>query len=485
MSLDDIRKVREEKLEKIRRTGADPYPAGTRRTHEIGEVLENFDSFIDGRKPLVLVGRIMAKREHGGSLFVDFVDGSGQLQAYLKKDVLAEDFDFFQLTSDIGDFYEFSGIPFRTKKGEPTLEIKGFKILAKSLLPLPEKWHGLQDVEERFRKRYLDMIFNPEVKDKAKTRAQVIAGIRRFLNSNDFLEVETPVLQTLAGGANAKPFKTKLNALDLDVYLRIAPELFLKRLLVGGFERVYEIGKNFRNEGMDRDHNPEFSELEFYIAYQDYEWLMKFTEDMLGTVTSDIFGGTRIIYKGKEIDFRGPYERIEFNALLKKYSGLDYDQADEDDLAEKAKKLDVKIERAMTRGNIADEIYKKVARPKIIEPTFVINHPLDISPLSKRIPGNESHVARFQLLVAGNEIINAFSELNDPVDQRQRFELQRKAAKKGNAEAHPFDEDFVEALEYGMPPAAGLGLGIDRLTAILTDSHSIREVILFPLLRPR
>ncbi|MGD0976971.1 MAG: lysine--tRNA ligase [Minisyncoccia bacterium] len=486
MPLEDIRQSRIDKLSKLRKAGIDPYPARVFRTHEIAEVLADFDGFAKSGKNLVLVGRVMAMREHGGSAFLDFVDGTGKLQALFKKNDLGEkDYKLFLETVDIGDFIEITGTAFRTKKNEPTIEAKKYRILTKTLLPLPEKFHGLQDVEERFRKRYLDLLLNPELREKFKTRTSIISELRRFLDRNGFMEVETLTLQTLAGGANARPFKTKINALDMDVYLRIAPELFLKRLLVAGFEKVYEFCKNFRNEGMDKDHNPEFSELEFYIAYKDYEWLMKFTEEMLETMVANIFGNTKIKYKDEEIDFAGPYKRISFNELLKKYADIDYDEASEEELAKKAEELKITIERAMTKGNIADEIYKKVVRSNIIQPTFMINHPLELSPLSKKIPDDPEHVARFQLIVGGTEIVNAFSELNDPLDQRERFEAQQKSAKKGNEEAHPFDEDFVEALEYGMPPAAGWGLGIDRLVAILTNSHSIREIILFPLMKPK
>ncbi len=486
MPLDDIRQVRIEKLNKLQKAGVDPYPAKSWRTHTIAQALEDFDKHAEDKDRLVLVGRVMARREHGGSTFFDLEDGSGRVQVYFKKDVVGDmEYDFLSETVDMGDFIECYGFLFKTRKEERTLEVEKYRMLSKSLLPLPEKWHGLTDVEERYRKRYLDLIFNPETRAQFKVRTKIINELRNFLNNHEFMEVETPTLQILAGGANAKPFKTHINALDLDVYLRIAPELFLKRLLVGGFERVYEFSRNFRNEGMDKDHNPEFSELEFYVAYQDYEWLMKFTEDMLEKVVSNIFETAKISYEGSTVDFQGPYKRVSFNDLLKQYSGLDYDEVDEEDLARKAKELEIVIEKTMTKGNIADEIYKKVARPKVVQPTFIVDHPLDISPLAKKLEKDKSHVARFQLIVAGHEIINAFSELNDPIDQRERFEHQQKAAKKGNQEAHPFDEDYIEALEYGMPPATGWGLGIDRLTTILTDSHSIREVILFPLMRPK
>ena len=371
----------------------------------------------------------------------------------------------------------------KTKKEERTLEVEKYRLLSKALLPLPEKWHGLQDVEERYRKRYLDFIFNPEVKKKIETRTAIVREIRQILDENNFLEVETPVLQTLAGGANAEPFETHLDTLNLDLYLRIAPELYLKRLLVGGFERVYEFAKNFRNEGMDRDHNPEFTMLEFYVAYWDYEKMMTFLEKMMEQVATKI--SSPHLETPFLSDFKRPYPRVTFNDLFKKYTGIDYDEADEETLVKKAKELEIKIEKTMTKGNVADEIYKKVARPKIVEPTFLIDHPLELSPLAKKIEKDPEHVSRFQLIAGGTEVMNGFSELNDPLDQRERFEEQEKIAKKGNKEAHRFDEDFVEALEYGMPPAAGVGIGIDRLAALLTDSHSVREIIAFPLMKPK
>ena len=477
MSLEEIRKNKIEKLELLRKAGVNPYPEKSWRTHQINQALEKFDQFSGDKDRLVLAGRVMAYREHGASCFLDLEDATGRIQLYLKKDVVGDfDYDLFLKTIDIGDWLEVSGFLMKTKKEEKTLEVEKYCLLAKALLPLPEKWHGLQDVEERYRKRYLDFIFNPEVRKKIETRTLVIKEIRRILDSHNFLEVETPILQTLAGGANAQPFQTHLNTLNLDLFLRIAPELFLKRLLVGGFERVYEFAKNFRNEGMDRDHNPEFTMLEFYAAYWDYEKMMTFLEKMLEELGGKI---------SSLINFKGPYPRITFNDLFQKYIGINYDEADEETLIKKAKELEIKIEKTMTKGNVADEIYKKVARPKITEPTFIINHPLEISPLSKKIEKDPEHVARFQLVAGGTEIMNGFSELNDPLDQRERFEEQEKTAKKGNKEAHRFDQDFVEALEYGMPPAAGVGVGIDRLTALLTGSHSVREVIAFPLMKPR
>ena len=487
MGLEEIREARIEKLKKLRKAGVNPYPAVSSRTHMIGEAVDDFDKLAKEGKKLVLVGRVMAKREHGGSTFLDIEDGTARVQLFFKKDSLGEkDYQFFLETIDIGDFIEARGALFKTKQEEKTLLTTHYSLLTKSLLPLPEKWHGLQDVEEKYRKRYLDLLFNPELKAKFRERTRIVEHIRQFLIANGFMEVETPVLQTIPGGANAKPFKTHLNTLGMDLYLRIAPELYLKRLLVGGFERVFEIARNFRNEGMDREHNPEFTMLEFYAAYWDYEKLMNFLEEMLEHVVKGNFGKTKIKFQGKDIDFKGSYKRVTFNELFKKYSGLDYDKSGESDLKKKAEELGITIEKSMTKGNIGDEIYKKIARPNILAPTFVINHPLEISPLAKKLDDDPEHVARFQLVVGGTEALNGFSELNDPVDQLERFEKQENAAKKlGNEEAHRMDEDFVEALEYGMPPAAGVGIGIDRLVALLTDSHSIREIIIFPLMKPR
>ena len=484
MSLEEIRKTKIGKLELLRKAGVNPYPEKSWRTHEIKQALENFDKFSADKDRLVLTGRVMAYREHGASAFLDLEDASGRIQLYFKKDVVGDfDFDLFLKTVDTGDILEASGFLMKTKKEERTLEVEKYRLLSKALLPLPEKWHGLQDVEERYRKRYLDFIFNPEVKKKIETRTAIVREIRQILDENNFLEVETPVLQTLAGGANAEPFETHLDTLNLDLYLRIAPELYLKRLLVGGFERVYEFAKNFRNEGMDRDHNPEFTMLEFYVAYWDYEKMMTFLEKMMEQVATKI--SSPHLETPFLSDFKRPYPRVTFNDLFKKYTGIDYDEADEETLVKKAKELEIKIEKTMTKGNVADEIYKKVARPKIVEPTFLIDHPLELSPLAKKIEKDPEHVSRFQLIAGGTEVMNGFSELNDPLDQRERFEEQEKVAKKGNKEAHRFDEDFVEALEYGMPPAAGVGIGIDRLAALLTDSHSVREIIAFPLMKPK
>ena len=485
-TIDEIRKNRIKKLEAIRKTGFLVHPGKTRRSHKIIEVLENFSKISKAKKEVILVGRIRTLREHGRATFLHIDDGSGKIQAFFREDRLGEKgYKFFLDNFDIGDFIEVRGILIKTKRGEKTIEVSDYKILAKSLLPLPEKWHGLKDIEERYRKRYLDLIFNLETKKKFGLRSKIIKEIRNFLEKEGFLEVETPILQPIYGGAKARPFKTHLNALDLDLYLRIAPELYLKRLLVGGFEKIYEVGRVFRNEGVDRFHNPDFTILEFYWAYADYKDLMKFTERMFENLLKKTFKTLKIKYEGKEISFKAPWPRIEFNQILKKYTKINLDEIHFKALKEVAEKLGLEAPKGSQKSEIADEIYKKICLPKIQQPTFIINHPLGSFPLAKQLEGNPKKLANFQLVVAGWELINAFSELNDPIEQRRRFEEQEKLFKAGFEEAQRTDEGFLEALEYGMPPAAGFGLGIDRLVALLTNSHSLREVILFPTMKPK
>ena len=486
-TIEELRKIRTQKLEKIKKSGISAYPEKTKRTHKIQEVIDDFNSLAKNKKEVILVGRIKTKREHGGLTFLHFEDGSGIIQGYFKKDKIGERrYQFFLDNFDIGDFIEIRGTLFKTKTGEKTIEARDFKILAKSLLPLPEKWHGLKDIEERFRKRYLDLIFNPEIKKKFELRTKIIKEIREFLEKEGFLEVETPILQPIYGGARAKPFKTHLNALDLNLYLRIAPELYLKRLLVAGFEKVHEIGRVFRNEGLDRDHNPEFTLSELYWAYADYKDLMKLVEKMLESIIKKIFGSISFEYEGKKIDFKTPWPRIEFSQLIKKYTKINIEEVHYEALKKEAKKLGIEIEKGEGKPEIADKIYKKFCLPKIWQPTFIIHHPVGIIPLAKQLEKNPSKLASFQLVAGGCwELVIGFSELNDPLEQRRRFEEQEKFFKEGLEEAQRMDEDFIEALEHGMPPAAGWGLGIDRLVALLTDSHSLREVILFPTMRPR
>jgi len=483
-TIDEIRKTRLKKLKAIESAGLLAYPGQTKRTHSCAEALDDFGKLSRSKKEIVLAGRIISLREHGGLVFCHIEDGFGRIQIAFKKDRLGEkNYQFFLDNFDIGDFIEIRGTLFKTKKGEKTLEVADYKILAKSLLPLPEKWHGLKDVEERYRKRYLDLIFNPEVKKKFELRSQIIRELREFLEKEGFLEVETPILQPIYGGAKARPFKTHLNALDIDLYLRISPELYLKRLLIGGFEKVYEIGKCFRNEGLDKAHNPDFTMLEFYWAYADYKDLMKFTEKIFFSLLKNLFSSLKIKYQGKEIDFKPPWPRIEFNQLLKKYAKIDLDEIHLETLKKKAKSLGVEPKGG--KSEIADAIYKKVCRSKIWRPTFVIHHPLGAFPLAKSLQKNPQKTANFQLVVADIELINAFSELNNPIEQKRRFQEQEKIFKQGFEEAQRMDKDYIEALEYAMPPAAGFGMGIDRLTALLTDSHSLREVILFPTMKPK
>jgi len=484
--IEEIRKNRLKKLKAIEKAGILAFPAETKRTHTILAALKDFSGLCRWKREIVLAGRIRSLRIHGGSSFLHIEDGTGKIQAYLKKNRLGESgYNFFLDSFDVGDFIELRGVLFKTKKGEKTLEVFDFKILTKSLRPLPEKWHGLKDIEERYRKRYLDLIFNEKVKEKFKIRSLVIKEIRRFLEKEGFLEVETPILQPIYGGARAKPFKTHLNALNMDLYLRISPELYLKRLLVGGVEKVYEIGKCFRNEGMDKYHNPDFTMLEFYWAYANYKDMMKLTERMFAYLLKNIFGSLKIKIQGQKIDFTLPWKRIEFSNLLKQYTKINLDEINHQALYKKARAMGLPLEKERPKAEIADEIYKKFCRPKIIQPTFVIHQPLGFQPLAKSLENNPQKLASFQLIVAGVELINAFSELNNPLEQKKRFKEQEKLFKSGLEEAQRMDEDFIEALEYGMPPAVGFGMGVDRLVSLLTDSENLREVILFPAMRPK
>jgi lysyl-tRNA synthetase class 2 len=485
-NIEELRAARVKKLENIQKAGIWAYPIATDRTNMIGEVFCGWNELVAGEKEVVLAGRMKSMRGHGGLTFVDVEDGSGKIQAFFKKDGLGEkSYQFFCDNFDIGDFVEVRGILFVTKRGEKTIDVRDYKMLSKSLLPLPEKWHGLQDTEERYRKRYLDLIFNDEVKQKFVIRTKIITAIRNFLDERGFMEVETPTLQTIYGGASAKPFKTHFNAYEMDVFLRISPELFLKRLLVGGFEKVYEFAKCFRNEGVDKQHNPDFTMLEFYWSYACYKDLMKLTEEMFSVILEKVIGKNKITYQGTEIDFATPWPRLEFNELLKKYAKVDYWELNRDGLAAKAKEIGVEFDKAAGKAEIADEIYKKFCRPQIIQPTFLIHYPKECKPLAKQLKQDSEILANFQLIVNGFEVVNAFSEQNDPIEQNLRFKEQEEMFKSGFEEAQRTDTDFIEALEHGMPPAAGLGMGIDRLVALLTDSNALREIILFPIMKPR
>ncbi len=486
-SLDEVRSARSGKLARLKELGRESYPITTTANIDAAGAVKRFATLVKSQKAVKIAGRVMAMRGQGAITFIDLVDDSGKLQVLAKEDDLGADaFAHLVETVDIGDWIEFSGSLFLTKREEKTLLAKSWTMLAKSLRPLPDKWHGLQDVEERFRRRYLDSLMDPEVKKRFETRAKIIKGIREYLDNEDYLEVETPMLQAQAGGASAEPFKTHHNALELDLFLRISPELYLKRMLVGGFPRVYELGRNFRNEGIDATHNPEFTMLEFYEAFADAAAMRDRVETLFKKLVKEIFGRSKFSYQGTMIDLTDSFRVITFYDLLKRHALIaDPAIATREELALKASQFAIKIEPSDGREKILDAIYKKVCRPKLIQPTFVIDYPRDYLPLAKAKLENPALVDAFQLIIGGLEVVKAFSELNDPVDQAERFTAQEAKRKEGDKEAQTFDKDYVEALEYGMPPAGGVGIGIDRLTMLLTDTTNIREVIFFPLLRPK
>lgn len=485
-SLEQIMDARKAKLRELRERGVDPYPAASNRTITTAEFTAKFSALKRGKKSVTLAGRLMIMREFGGLTFGVLKDGFGQTQILFKKDIFGasayKDLNWL----DVGDIIQVKGMAMLTKKGEKTLLVSKLTTLAKSLRPLPEKWHGLTDQETRFRQRYLDLLFNPEIKERFVIRHKLVQAIREFLLARDYIEVDTPALQPMPGGALATPFKTRYEALNTDVYLRIAPELYLKRLIVGGFERVFEFARVFRNEGVSTQHLQDFTMLEFYQAYATYEDLMKMTEAMFGFVLKKVFGTAKIKYGDKTLDFKTPWPRKTFRDLIKQYAGIDIDKfptVEELQAEIKRKKIKLTYSGRVGRGKLIDELYKETARPKLVNPIFLIDHPLDLSPLAKQKDGESDKVQRFQLVVAGMEIVNAFSELNDPIDQAARFSAQAKMKRAGDSDAHLMDTDFVKALEHGMPPTAGWGMGIDRLTAILTNTDSIREAVLFPFVK--
>lgn len=484
--LDELREIRIEKLKKITEAGINPYPAKSKRTHFAKEALDNFTEISEKKENIFLAGRIRSLRTHGALSFMDLEDQSGKIQLFLQKDKLGEEkYDFIK-NLDIGDFIEVSGVLFVTQKGQQTLEVNDYKILMKSLLPLPEKWHGLQDEETRYRKRYLDLIMNEETKNIFIKRTEFVKNIRNFLNENSFMEVETPVLESVPGGAEAEPFITHHNKLDIDFYLRISLELHLKRLLVGGFEKIYEIGRVFRNEGISTQHLQEFTLLEFYWSYADYEDLMDFVEKFYTTIIEKTFGTLEIPYRGQILNFKAPWPRVDYRQVVIEKAGVDIDQyPTKEAMQELVKEKGIKPDPAAGRGRLIDQLYKKMVRPQLIQPCFLINHPLDISPLAKKKDMEPNRVERLQVLIAGAEIGNGFSELNDPIDQKERLMKQEELRQAGDKEAQMIDEDFIEALEYGMPPTAGFGVGIDRLLMVLTDQESIRDVVFFPMMKPK
>jgi len=486
MALDfnEQEQIRLQKMQEMAEKGMKPYGAPYARTHHSRDIIDNFEA-LEGSE-VKIAGRLMAIRGHGKACFVNIQDFKGSIQIYIKIDEVGEE-QFATLDYwDIGDIIGVRGEVFRTKRGEISVKAAELTFLTKSLRVLPEKFHGLTDTELRYRQRYVDLIVNPEVKDTFVKRSQIVSAIRRYLDGIGFLEVETPTLHNIAGGAAARPFITHHNTLDLQLYMRIALELPLKRLIVGGMEKVYEIGRVFRNEGIDTRHNPEFTLLELYEAYSDYNGMMELTENMISSVAKDILGSDTVNYQGKEICFAAPWKRITMYDAIKEQTGIDFAEIKTDEEARAAAaQAGVHIEKDMDKGHIVAEFFDQKVEHTLIQPTFILDYPIEISPLTKRKDDDPSLTYRFEAFVNGGELANAYSELNDPIDQRYRFEMQMEERAKGNDEANETDEDFLRALDHGMPPTGGLGIGIDRLIMLLTDSASIRDVILFPTMRPR
>lgn len=497
MSEEDIRAARLEKVNQLKQLGANPYAYRWESTHHTAELQEKFADLPSGEEvdlDVAVAGRIMARRVFGKLAFFTLQDETGAIQLYLEKnriqewmgDVDGEAFTHLKQLIDAGDILGARGTIKRTEKGELSVYVKEYSILTKSLLPLPDKWHGLTDVAKRYRQRYVDLIVNPEVRQTFRRRAQITAGIRRYLEERDFLEIETPVLQSEAGGADARPFITYHNTLEMELYLRIATELHLKRLIVGGFEKVFELGRIFRNEGVSTRHNPEFTSVEVYQAYADYHDMMALTEGIITTVAQEVLGTLQITYQGTQIDLSPPWRRVTMHDLVREHTGLDFNSFSTLEEAKAASKNAALqgIEDAPTIGKLLNEAFEQKIEEKLIQPTFVIDYPVEISPLAKPHRSQPGLVERFELFIVGRETANSFSELTDPIDQRERLEAQAALKAAGNLEAQGIDEDFITALEYGMPPTGGLGIGIDRLVMLLTDCASIRDAIAFPLLKP-
>lgn len=485
--MNDEALVRKEKLQSFRDAGVDAYPAKSERTAMISVAHEAFDVWAEEQKTVTLCGRVMTTRVHGGLLFADLRDASGKLQILLKlDDIGAELFETFRDRIDPADFVQVTGILFTTQRGEKTLAVSAWKVLTKALLPLPDKFHGLSDQEIRYRYRELDLVSNPESLERFRKRSQIVREFRAALDAEGFDEVETPMLQPIAGGATARPFVTHHNALDLDLYLRIAPELYLKRLVVGGFEKVYEIGRQFRNEGIDWSHNPEFTSIEFYWAYQNYEGLMDFTERLLTRVLRAVNNDLVVIrFREQDIDFSPSWPRVRFADAIKAACGIDIVGMPQDQLIVKMKELNIDTgDKTWNLGKLYDELYKEVVRKKQMQPMFITDYPIEMEPLAKKCDYDPRFVQRFQLIAGGLELLKAYSELNDPIDQLARFNLQQEMREAGDDEAQSIDMTFVRSLEHGMPPTAGWGMGIDRFTMMVTDAPSVKEVILFPTLRP-
>ncbi|MBI4038699.1 lysine--tRNA ligase [Candidatus Daviesbacteria bacterium] len=481
MALQDLQKERLKKLRNIQKLGVNPYVSKSQRKHTSAIARKMIG------KKVVVAGRIRSLRPHGKITFADLEDFSGKIQLFFSQEELRGEKYEFLSNLDIGDFLESFGEVFKTQAGEITVRVSDYKLLTKSLRPLPSAWHGLEDVEERYRQRHIDLIINPDVKKVFEVRSKVIRFLRKFMEEKGFMEVETPTLQPIYGGATARPFVTAHNALGLKLFLRISDELYLKRLIVGGFEKVFEICKDFRNEGIDRQHNPEFTMMEFYLAYADYEDLMKLTEEMFSKAVKHIHNKLKIEFEGEKIDFTPPFGKITFNQLVKINSGIDLEKINTEEELRKViseKKLNLNMQDIVGYGPLVDELYKRVGRIKVKQPTFVTDYPYQMRPLAKIKEGNPRVVGSFQLLCMGYEVVNAYNELNDSQEQEIRWKEQLSLAKRGLIEHQVLDEDYIRALEYGMPPTAGWGMGIDRFVSLLTNMHSIKDVILFPTLRP-
>lgn len=486
LSENELKQIRIDKLTALQKQGKDPFEITiATQTHESSEIKENFDALEE--KDVFICGRIMTWRDMGKANFIDVQDRNGRIQVYVRMNDIGED-EYKEFKKwDIGDIVEVKGFVFKTRTGEISVHAKEIRLLSKSLLPLPEKFHGLQDTDTRYRKRYLDMIMNPDVKDTFIKRSKIISSIRKYLDNLGFVEVETPILNTIAGGAAARPFITHHNTLDMDMYLRIATELYLKRLIVGGMERVYEIGRNFRNEGMDVRHNPEFTCMELYQAFTDYHGMMDIAENLIRNAANEVCDSLHIVFNGTEIDLETPFARLTMVDAVKQYSGIDFAEfmSDNEKAVEIAKEKGIEIQPGKaTWGDVLNSFFEEFVEKNLIQPTFIMDYPVEVSPLTKRKPDCPVLTERFELFILGGEYGNAYSELNDPIDQMGRFEAQMKLREAGDDEANMIDYDFVTALEYGMPPTGGLGIGIDRLVMLLTDSYSIRDVLLFPTMKP-
>jgi len=479
--------IRRQKLADLQAAGKDPFDVyKVERSHSAQEVKDRYEELAE--KSVTIAGRLMSKRIQGKAGFCDVYDRSGKMQIYVRLDAVGEEQFKDAKTFDIGDFLEVTGTPFVTKTGETSLRATSVVLISKSLKPLPEKWHGLKNPDLKYRQREVDLIMNKDVRDTFMKRTKIIRAVREFLDNRGFMEVETPILAPIAGGAAARPFVTHHNTLDIDMYLRIATELYLKRCIVGGFEKVYDMGKNFRNEGMDVRHNPEFTMIELYEAYSDYNDMMKITEDMVAYVCEKVLGTTKLNYQGTDIDFTPPWRRLTMVDAVKEYAGVDFTNVATDEDARaiaKEKHLEMKKElKDCTKADILNALFEEYGEDKLIQPTFLCDYPVEISPLTKKKRGDEAFTERFEGFIYGRELCNAYSELNDPIVQRQRFEQQAKERELGDDEAYLIDEEFMNALEVGMPPTGGLGIGIDRLIMLLTDAASIRDIILFPTMKP-